>query len=746
MRGARILLRLWLTAWCLSPAAVWAGLASHEVLVLVNRQSPRSMEVANHFVHLRQVPARNVIYLDLPETVLEPRAELSAIEFSRYIWEPAQAALLDRDPDKHVLAWIYSVDFPVRITTHPPVSLMGMTFMRSRFPDDPDLIEKGLYASRLFTGPDAPDAPMTLGGSLFRMKDVLGEEMPVPSMLLGVAGSRGTDTETVIRTLRYGQAADRSAPRGTIYWFTSKDIRSEMREWQFPIANNEVRQMRIRTSLEEGQPRDLPGIMGLQMGAQNVDAERAGRHLPGSMAEHLTSYAAIFHTPYHNKLTDWIRAGATASAGAVTEPYSLWTKFPHARFFTHYVRGNTMLESFYLSLRSPTQILLVGEPLARPWAPRLSLTLVALDDGPLQDTAHFMVAAFPEIPNVQLAFRIFLNDAFMADGVGGGAFSFDTRELADGYHELRAVSYAPGPLVQTAMTRFGFHASNHGRAVYIDAPANGAKLNLYKPLVMEARSDGEPERLELVHNERILAEAPGGEARFTVDPMRLGPGPVRVQVRAVYPDNMRVHSAPLELVIERVGRHPDLRALDVRESDGHRTEPDWKQAETSGGTLDTDRKGNTLLKPTSTNGFALVQFSEPAGPMRSFSARLTIPHSRVTYPQTERAGLAFAIQDEGHFDYFMMDGFSSAWTFGRCRDGRMAHAIQRGAPILRDTEQAIDLIFDDNAVRAFVNGTPVMDWERDAETDGAWGFMAAERNAQFRDVRVEKGDHDDAPE
>jgi len=95
------------------------------------------------------------------------------------------------------------------------------------------------------------------------------------------------------------------------------------------------------------------------------------RLVPGAFAEHLTSFAATFDTPGQTKLTEWIDAGAAGSVGTVTEPYSLWTKFPMAVVFERYLAGNTLLEALSQSIASPYQSLIVGDPLCRPWGKEL---------------------------------------------------------------------------------------------------------------------------------------------------------------------------------------------------------------------------------------------------------------------------------------------------------------------------------------------------------------------------------------
>jgi uncharacterized protein (TIGR03790 family) len=65
---------------------------------------------------------------------------------------------------------------------------------------------------------------------------------------------------------------------------------------------------------------------------------------------------------------EWLRQGATASYGTVSEPCNLPGKFPNpAVFLDHYRRGGTLLEAYWKSVAMPGQGLFIGEPLARPY-------------------------------------------------------------------------------------------------------------------------------------------------------------------------------------------------------------------------------------------------------------------------------------------------------------------------------------------------------------------------------------------
>ena len=349
--------------------ATFAGAQSpREVLLLANSRSPDSLRIAREYASLRNIPKENVVDLDLPSSILEPEAQISPEDFMRFIWEPAQAAIRERGLQSKILAWIYSVDFPVRVTTDPPMSLMGMTFVRGHVPAS-DVISKGSIISPFFAGPDKPDGPAAEGQPLSWFHDILKDRMPLPSMMLGFTGSRGNDVETILEGLRRGVQSDGTRPTGTVFFVTSDDVRSRCRAWQYPAAAAELQSLGVGARITDQFSNNERSILGFMMGGASVNPLYGGGvYLPGCMAEHLTSAAGIFHISDQTKLSAWIFGGASATAGTVTEPLAIWTKFPSARFYVHQAKGFSILESFYLSIRCPLQILLVGEPLARPFA------------------------------------------------------------------------------------------------------------------------------------------------------------------------------------------------------------------------------------------------------------------------------------------------------------------------------------------------------------------------------------------
>ena len=561
--GFRILL-------CLS-AAMWFGLCaeaqmSHEVLLLVNRKSQSSLKVANTYVAARQLPRRNVVYLDIPESVYGGSATISPEQFTQLIWDPANAVVKERGLDQQILAWVYSVDFPIRVKTdsndRKQMSVGGMTFMRNKIPGL-SLVEEGKYLSKLFAGPNERLKLSLNAMSLGMQRKGLGEgvkvppevawlqfglrdRMPLPSMMLGYTGENGNDVNTVLECIERGVKADYRGQRSGIYFVQSEDVRSTCREWQFYPAINELQIRNVTAMVTTNFPAGKSNVMGLIMGAEKVDPSQIKSFAPGAMAEHLTSWSAEFQKP-QSKTTEWIKAGATASAGAVVEPYSNSNKFPSARFFVHYASGCTMLESFYQSIACPLQVLLIGDPLAKPYAMPFGVKVLGADT--LKSDFTYVASAESRLKNAKFQYAFFL------DGKEIKAFSDDNsvyvrlHELADGYHELRAVASIRHMVEFSRSAIKPITVARRGRSISINPSIE--RLGKHKHGLKISVGGAETlEKIRLVAGELILDEKVyDSEAELVLDEMIIGEGPTRVQAVGIYADGMEVASEPISFGI-----------------------------------------------------------------------------------------------------------------------------------------------------------------------------------------------------
>ena len=457
MPGMRhALLTVFVAAWLAAPAH---ALGPHELLVLANANSTSSVALARDYLRLRQVPETNLVLLALPPATWAPPHEITTNEFTALIWEPARQAIRERGLEDHILAWVYSIDMPIRLKTDPPVSITGLTFVRNRLPPKDD-IARGLYASVLFAGPDSPKAQGSPSQSLDNQRAWLGADMPIPAMLLGFNSDRGNTRAEIEACLRRGLASDGTAPDGTVYLITNADIRTQCRLWEFPAVVRELRELGVAAAVTNALPAGGPPIAGVLHGLADIDLRGERTFLPGCMAEHLTSFGAVFETG-QTKLTAWLKAGATASAGTVTEPFAIWSKFPHARYFVHAAAGCTAMESFYLSVKCPLQLLPMGDPLAAPWRPAARLTLSGLPAGPLRAPAT-VTATVHSDPSHLFNRYLFLLDGRSLQPAGSSASAtLSPASLRPGGHTLRAVAYAVGPLRHQAFSETRFQVEAH---------------------------------------------------------------------------------------------------------------------------------------------------------------------------------------------------------------------------------------------------------------------------------------------
>ncbi len=433
-RRARLLsaVLLWL------PASAPA-LGPHELLVLANESSADSVHIAKAYMRLRHIPAQNLVRLRIPLPAADVAADMTPDDFRQLIYAPAMQAARELGIAPHIQAWAYSTDFPTLITTPTNMSLTGMTFVRGS-PPDMRQVGAGTYASPLFAGPNNPG----LAGLAAQTFDVFGEwlgrEMPLPAMLLGFTGPHGNTRSQILAALEKAALADHAFPTGTVYFVTSEDVRSKAREWQFRGTVRELQALHVAASIAPAFPEQVRDILGLMAGTATVHPPQYGNYLAGSVADHLTSAAGVFQSPNQTKLTAWIASGASASAGTVTEPFAFWTKFPHARLFAHYASGCTIIESLYQAIRCPLQILLVGDPLAQPFAPRGDVALLGLE----KPSAAGSRRVTAEVTGDTARFgRI----RFFVDGRPAGAgpeLSLMDGAYGPGRHALRAVAYSAG--------------------------------------------------------------------------------------------------------------------------------------------------------------------------------------------------------------------------------------------------------------------------------------------------------------
>lgn len=665
----------------------------HEIALIVNANSPDSLEIAHHYAHLRRVPSANLIYLDLPADLGGIRGEINPDQFQRLILEPVRNEIAGRNIGDHILAWVYSAGFPVRVLTSPPLSLNGATFVRGQYPPG-DAINQAQFISSFFRGPDKPGDAGLPTATLQEFAIALRDQMPTPSILLAYTANRGLTVEETLDSLRRAAAADGTQPREPFFFHISDDVRSTARRWQFDGALAELKQIGAPTLLSSNPPSAQTALSGLMLGIANT-TDSWGRLQPGSIVDNLTSFGAEFHHHDQVRLTHWLRHGASVAAGTVTEPFAAWPKFAHARLFAHYARGCTALESYLQALRSPLQQLLVGDPLVRPWGRPIPLTLISMEDAkrPLRGDVSFLASTLVVGPGMNYLFLL-NGRSLPAPGANPG-IRFDSRNFNDGWHELSAIVYSPGPVRRQGHARLGFTLDNAGRFARLASDTTNTVFDYYRPFTVRVASAPGATGLTVTAHERIIWRGPAStqEIAVALNPQLIGLGPVPLHAVAHFPDGSRARSAPLAIAIQRLNRPPATPLVTRRTNESGRVIYNIESPDPEGDpvtiTWFTDRlletprgvvaspDGWTLAHTSAVLIAKLPSLSE--SPPEEIVFRLdTQNEPRDTGPLV--CGLAWDIRDDRNYSYFGWHWMWSAWVAGRVRDGAYEPLHARGVP------------------------------------------------------------------
>jgi len=308
-----------------------------DLAVVVNTRDPLSAAIGDYYVNKRSIPTSNVVRIDF-----EPdRDELPPAEFTAL-----RAAILKQTRER-IQAYALTWARPYRAGCMSITS--ALTF--------------GVNASYCASQCAPTKSSPYFNSSAVRPYDELHLR---PTLTLAAL-----DLEHAKALIDRGVSADAQRPAGTAYLVTTDDSRRDVRSAQYPLA--------IRIAQHEfgfhvvvtDHPGDPADVMFYFTGAASVPGIDGYRFLPGAIADHLTSFGGELTDSRQMSSLRWLEAGATGSYGTVVEPCNLPGKFPNvAVLLAHYLGGETLIESYWKSVRMPGQGIFIGEPLAAPFRSR----------------------------------------------------------------------------------------------------------------------------------------------------------------------------------------------------------------------------------------------------------------------------------------------------------------------------------------------------------------------------------------
>lgn len=407
----------------------------------------------------------------------------------------------------------------------------------------------GFGAARTWGAGGAPVPQLVGSGEAPRERYLL-------SVMLGYTGEWGNSAPEVLACLERGAQCDGTQPDGTVYLLSNDDVRATTRAPYFPFTQGLLESMGRRVAVlakgKDGQdgilPKAKPDVIGAVVGSAGFAWKGTeSTLLPGAIVEHLTSYGADFSHGGQTKLSELLRAGSAGSAGTVAEPLALWQKFPLPSIHVHYARGCSLAEAYYQGMAGPWQTLVVGDPLARPFARFATVTLpAALTAGPLAGTQAVEAGLEPAVAQAGGRLELWVDGRLRAQGAVGTALSWDTAAEDDGVHDLRLVHVAGDAIETRSQARARVTVANAARSATLAGPKEMPRLGAM--LALSGKAAGASE-VELLLGARVLATAPvkGGAFKAELDTLLLGPATVELVARARFPDGPAARSAPLEV-------------------------------------------------------------------------------------------------------------------------------------------------------------------------------------------------------
>ena len=555
---------------CLLLALAWAagaraGGGPENLFLVVNASSPDSVAVANAYAALRGIPPINVLMLPWQEST----ESISIATFRSDLLDPVLKAIDGRRLAPQIHCVVYSSDFPWRIDfaeempealasqqlyKYPSGSLTGMTMLYGAVRSGKGPVWLDPQSNRYWRPLNAAGVPKSTDGFQgWHRYDAQGDVVKeagnryLLSVMLGVTAGRGNSVPEIVRGLEASAAADGTKPPGTIYFVTNDDVRTTTRSPAFPPIVEALEALGVKAEVVSGVlPSAKRDVAGLMMGSPDFDLPASKSTIvPGAICENLTSLGGIF-TPSAGQtpLSVFVRAGAAGSSGTVIEPYALQAKFPHPAIQLHYARGATLAEAFYQSVQSPYQLVVVGDPLCRPWATIPQVEVVTAGDGQEIATNATLSGSIELLPRATVAsqksprdgsastgavdhFTLFVDGVQLAQCRPGDRLPLDTAQLADGHHELRVVATESSSVQSQGRWVLPVRFANHGKTLTLEVkPARVSVAGTVRVRVGGEGLDG----VAVFSMGRVLGRTPGGDTTIEVPAELLGRG--RVTIRA----------------------------------------------------------------------------------------------------------------------------------------------------------------------------------------------------------------------
>ncbi|HIF41135.1 MAG TPA: hypothetical protein EYQ74_08555 [Planctomycetes bacterium] len=530
-------------------------------LLLVDPSNPESLYVANHYAEKRGIPPQNMIFMRPGTTDYSNFVATNMQGFVGELANTGMAAQVDFvvvPPSDN-----YYISAPGLVTDQcSPVTRFTVPGAYGLYRQSAD-IQAGLpintpnhFFKSIYSG-NAFDSEQTYYFGV-PSSNANAESYLIPTML-GYTGTRGNTLQEVLDMIDRSVATDFTAPLGTVYYMETTDsARSSPRHDKYPLA---VDRLNIAGGAGQHLLSVLPlgnhDCLGVMTGwASPSISDPNFSLLPGSFADHLTSYAGSFWTGSQTKMSAWITKGASGTAGTIEEPCNYSGKFPHPLLHVAYYKGVTLGEAWFRSTGfMPFQSLFLGDPLTRPYGSPPFVDLPGAPQNPVSGTIVLSPVASGTAPGASIAKLDLLVDGVRLDTADGvGTFTLDTTELTDGWHDLRIL--ATDSKMQRNVGRWAgsLIVDNLGASVGLTTGNSSGDLGTLFGFMVSPTGPAKVVETVLMRGHRVVASALGPNTSLALHGQVLGAGgAVIVQAETRYADGTRSRSAPVSLSIAYSG-------------------------------------------------------------------------------------------------------------------------------------------------------------------------------------------------
>jgi uncharacterized protein (TIGR03790 family) len=343
-------IKLW-GLYCLSCALICslqAGGSGLNTVVVANQNSSNSCELANYFCKRRNVPPENVLHINW----LGGNTSWSGLDFETNLLNPLLNMLVERQLTNQVDYVVLSMDIPFQTITNGNInSTTSALFYGLKTDGGTDLGVTNSYAT---------------SEAVFR----LAKPASAPGFSFLTTMITADSLAQAKQLVDQGVVSDASSPVQPVVLAKTTDLKRNFRHLFFDNAIYNVKVLGASSILRtnSNSPLGQTGLLGYETGLDQYSLSSAA-FVPGALADSTTSFGGIIFGP--NSQTDllaFIDAGAAGSYGTVAEPLTNPDKFPDPQVYFYQARGFSLAESYYQSVNAPYLGLIVGEPLASPFA------------------------------------------------------------------------------------------------------------------------------------------------------------------------------------------------------------------------------------------------------------------------------------------------------------------------------------------------------------------------------------------